>query len=384
MKLKFVGAAAIVAALIGATFTSAVAAPPVGSPSADAKSDYIVVFKDNANVGNEISALKSANVPVLDQYSNVLQGALVSMTAGQKAAFERRPNVQSVSLDTPVQSSATATLRKQDVTSVWGLDRIDQASLPLDSSFSYTADGSNVKAYILDTGIYAAHTEFTGRIGAGFSAIQGGKTADCNGHGTHVSSTVGGTNYGVAKKVTIVPVRVLDCSGSGTSSTVVKGLDWIRSQYKAGAKAVANMSLGGSANSAIDLAVTNLTNAGVTVVVAAGNSNVDACTSSPARVPSAITVAASDSSDNLASFSNYGSCVDIVAPGVNIKGAWLGSTTATNVISGTSMATPHVTGTIAAALSAGKTAADVLANATTGKVQGTLNNTPNKLLFFNY
>lgn len=395
MKLKIIGAGLIVAALLGVSLQSAVAAPPAGSPAADAKSDYIVVYKDNADVGNEVIALKSAKIEIKRQYANVLKGALVSMTTGQADALSKRATVDSVSADGPVQATATATLKKQDLpTTLWGLDRIDQQNLPLSNTFSYTSDGTGVTAFIVDTGINASHTEFAGRIlpGQNFApnannATLSSNTDDCAGHGTHVSSTVGGTTFGVAKNVKIVPVRVLDCNGSGTISGVISGLNWIAGRDHTAGKEVANMSLGGAANTALDTAVKNLIQKGVQVVVAAGNDSRDACNSSPARVPSAVTVAASDNLDRLAWFSNYGSCVDIIAPGVDITGAWIGvSNTATNTISGTSMATPHVTGTIAAALASGKTSADVLANATPGKIvlPGKAAKTPNKLLFFNY
>jgi subtilisin family serine protease len=216
----------------------------------------------------------------------------------------------------------------------------------------------------------------------GFSAIgSAADTLDCNGHGTHVSGTIGGSIYGVAKAVSLVPVRVLDCAGSGSTSGVIAGINWAIANHQLGVKAVANMSLGGGASSALDSAVNNLINDGVIVVVAAGNSRQDACKSSPARVPGAITVAASDVSDIFASFSNRGKCVDIIAPGVGITSDWIGSNTATNTISGTSMASPHVAGAVARALSVGRSANNVLTEALTNKITQVPAGTPNKLLY---
>jgi subtilisin family serine protease len=245
-----------------------------------------------------------------------------------------------------------------------------------------------VKAYIIDTGIRATHTQFAGRVISGFTAISDGLgTNDGNGHGTHVSGTVGGSTYGVAKNVTLVAVRVLDSSGSGTNSGVIAGVDFVTSDHQAGQPAVANMSLGGGLSSALDTAVTNSINDGVTYAIAAGNSNVDACTTSPADVPSAITVGATTISDARASFSNFGTCLDIFAPGNNITSSWNTSDTATNTISGTSMATPHVTGVAALFLETNPTAspatvtAAIINNATLNKVTSAGTGSPNRLLF---
>lgn len=219
--------------------------------------------------------------------------------------------------------------------------------------YTYTSTGLGVDAYVIDTGILGTHTEFTGRINSGYSAIGNSKnTTDCNGHGTHVAGTIGGSTYGVAKKVSLIPVRVLDCRGNGTTSGVVAGINWAIKNHTT-RPAVANMSLGGGASSTLDLAINNLIGDNVTVVVAAGNNyGASACNYSPARVPNAITVAASTRSDQIASFSNIGTCVDIVAPGEGITSAWYTSTTATNTISGTSMASPHVAGAYARSLTA--------------------------------
>jgi subtilisin family serine protease len=243
-----------------------------------------------------------------------------------------------------------------------------------------------VTAYVIDTGIQP-HNEFSGRLGSGYTAINDGRgTTDCNGHGTHVAGTVGGTTYGVAKQVTLVPVRVLGCDGSGTNSGVIAGMDWVAGR---GGPAVANMSLGGGASTATDSAVSRMTSSGVTTVVAAGNENQNACNVSPARASSAITVGSTTNTDARSSFSNWGSCVDIFAPGSNITSAWIGSTSATNTISGTSMASPHVAGVAAQYLQTNPGASPttvtnaLIGNATTGVVSGT-NGSPNRLLFTNY
>jgi subtilisin family serine protease len=268
----------------------------------------------------------------------------------------------------------------------WGLDRIDQRNLPLNNSYTYPNTASNVHAYIIDTGIRRTHTDLGGRATTGVDEVTSGGTADdCNGHGTHVSGTVGGSSYGVAKGVQLVAVRVLDCNGSGTTAQVAAGIDWVTAN--AVKPAVANMSLGGGVDTTLDNAVTNSINSGVTYGIAAGNSNADACTSSPARVPAAITVGATDSSDNRASFSNFGTCLDIFAPGVNITSAWNTNDTATNTISGTSMATPHVVGAAALVASANpnwtpqQIRDSLVNNATSGAVVNPGSGSPNKLLY---
>lgn len=351
--------------------------------------DYIVQFTPGANASDvakaarEKSALTESNrFSVKRTYSNVFPGMLVSASPLQVIALRKNPNVTLIEPDGMALAIVTQT------PAPWGLDRVDQQQLPLNGSYSYGAAGAGVTAYIVDTGVRADHADFTGRVTGGFTSIADGRgTADCNGHGTHVAGTVAGNIYGIAKAASIVPVRVLDCYGSGTWSGVIAGLDWIAGSHAPGNPAVANMSLGGGASTSVDDAVRAVVNDGVTVVVAAGNSTADACTSSPARTESAITVAATDSSDNQASFSNYGSCVDIYAPGVSIPSAWYTSSTSTSTLSGTSMAAPHVTGAAALVLSAnpGASPADVagsLSNsATVDAVRGATQGTPNRLLF---
>jgi len=349
-----------------------------GNPNCtEVDGDYIVTFSKGAVVANEIKNVNGKQVAPKFMYSDALNGFAARLTGDQICNLKKRGNVEDIEADQVMSIDAT-TLSG----ATWGLDRIDQISRPLSTTYNYTSTGSGVNAYVIDTGILETHTEFTSRMNPGFSAIgNAADTTDCNGHGTHVSGTIGGSTYGVAKAVSLVPVRVLDCAGSGSTSGVIAGINWAITNHQPGVKAVANMSLGGGASSALDTAVNNLIKDGVIVVVAAGNSRQDACKSSPARVPAAITVAASDVNDIFASFSNRGKCVDIIAPGFGIASAWIGSNTATKTISGTSMASPHVAGAVARALSVGRSASNVLAEALTNKITQVPAGTPNKLLY---
>jgi subtilisin family serine protease len=319
-----------------------------GNPNCTAvDGEYIVTFSKGAVVSNEVKNVNGKQVSPRFMYDLALNGFAGFLTSDQVCVLQKRGNVLSVELDQEVSIDATQS------GATWGLNRIDQQSLPLDTTYSYISTGAGVDAYVIDTGILGTHTEFTGRMKPGYSAISDRRgTTDCNGHGTHVAGTIGGTTYGVAKAVSLIPVRVLDCRGSGTDSGVIAGINWAINNHQTDVKAVANMSLGGGASLALDTAVGNLMNDGVIVVVAAGNSGANACNYSPARVPNAITVAASTSTDSVASFSNTGSCVDIIAPGAGITSSWIKSNTATKTISGTSMASPHVAGAIARSLSA--------------------------------
>ncbi len=348
------------------------------------RNKYIVVFEEHAvrDVRAASAALANAHGGRVGfVYERAIKGFSVELPEAAARAIAQNPNVAYVEEDSEVHLGATQS------GATWGLDRIDQRSLPLDGLYGYTASGLGVKAYIIDTGIRKTHSEFGGRAIDGYTAISDGNGSnDCNGHGTHVSGTVGGATYGVAKNVTLVAVRVLDCTGSGSNSGVIAGVDWVTSNHVAGAPATANMSLGGGLSSALDTAVRNSIADGVTYAVASGNSNADACTSSPADVAEAITVNASTSTDARASFSNYGSCTDIFAPGLNITSAWYTSDTATNTISGTSMATPHVTGVAALYLETNKTAspstvwAAIRDSATPNKITDTVGS-PNLLLY---
>ncbi|AJB48067.1 S8 family peptidase [Acinetobacter nosocomialis] len=350
------------------------------------KNQYIVILNKDIGPAKDFAQniAKQHGGRILQSYDSALKGFAIYLpdTAGTAfiEAMKKNPQVLSVENDTVVNIDATTQTNAD-----WGLDRIDQKALPLNSTYSYSQTGTGTTAYIVDTGILSTHQEFSGRVLSGYTAISDGNgTTDCNGHGTHVAGTVGGTTYGVAKNVKLVPVRILGCDGSGASSNVIAGLDWI---LKNGSKpAVVNMSLGGAASSSLDSAVENLYNNGYVMVVAAGNSNTDACTSSPARTSNAITVAATDNTDTRASYSNYGSCVDIFAPGSQINSSWIGSNTATKVLNGTSMATPHVAGVVAELLQSTPTATPQtitsnLLNQATSDVVKNPSGSPNRLLY---
>ena len=350
---------------------------------------YIVVLK-GPNGSSSIEAdISRAGGRTERRFTHVLNGLSVRIKNSEVARLRNNPNVLSVEPDQQMFAVDT-----QSPTPSWGLDRIDQRSLPLNSTFTATAQGSGVDTYIVDTGIYASHTEFTGRLAAGFSSIADSNgTNDCNGHGTHVAGTTAGTTYGIAKSATLIPVRVLDCSGSGSNSGVIAGLDWIVAHHISGKAAVVNMSLGGGASTALDTAVQNVINDGIVMVVAAGNSNVDACNTSPARATNALTVGATgqystgETTDSRSSYSNYGPCLDIFAPGSRITSSWIGGSAAISTISGTSMAAPHVAG-VAAVLfgrypssTASQIASMLRTAATPNVVIGPGTGSPNYLLY---
>jgi hypothetical protein len=348
--------------------------------------EYIVVFHETPEFGAQsVSAAADAMAAahggkVLRTYGHALKGYWARMTEAQALALAADPRVAYV------QENGFVSLNATQTGATWGLDRVDQRNLPLSSSYVYNARGTGVHAYIIDTGIRLTHQEFTGRIGNGYDVVtSGGNASDCNGHGTHVAATVGGTTYGVAKNVTLHAVRVLDCQGSGTEAGVIAGVDWVTANRQS--PAVANMSLGGDANQALDDAVTRSINAGITYAIAAGNDTTNACLYSPARTPAAITVGATNSTDSMAWFSNYGTCVDLFAPGENITSAWSTSNTATNTISGTSMAAPHVAGAAALYLERNPTVTPLqvrnalVNNGTPGKITNLGSGSPNVLLY---
>ena len=361
-----------------------VAVAPATATAQEIEGQYIVVLKDQAsNAESEVTKgkVRREGGRVQHEYSRALKGFSAKLDRQALAEVRKDPNVASVEQDRVITLSATQS------PATWGLDRIDQRALPLSNSYTYNYTGAGVTAYIIDTGIRFSHSQFGGRAVTGFDAVDGGSADDCNGHGTHVAGTVGGSTHGVAKGVRLVGVRVLNCSGSGSNSGVIAGIDWVTGNHAAGTPAVANMSLGGGASSAIDQAVRNSIADGVTYAIAAGNSNANACNSSPARTAEAITVGSTTSSDARSSFSNYGTCLDVFAPGSSITSAWHTSDTATNTISGTSMAAPHVAGVAALALHETPTASAqavrdrIVNSATTGVVGSPGSGSPNRLLY---
>jgi len=377
-----------VLAALAALAAALVALPAQAAGNAPGR--YIVVLDESVGQPGSVAAEHTSRFggSVTHVYRHALKGYAATLSAAAVEALSRDRRVAYVEPDGPVEAFATQS------NATWGLDRIDQRSLPLSGTFTYTNTGSGVKAYIIDTGIRFGHTDFGGRATSGYDSIDGGTADDCNGHGTHVAGTVGGSNWGVAKGVSLVAVRVLDCGGSGTTSGVIAGVDWVTANHAAGEPAVANMSLGGGASSSLDTAVNNSIADGISYAVAAGNGNMvgiaqDACKYSPARVAAAITIGATDKTDKKASWSNYGNCVDWFAPGVGITSAWHTSDTSTNTISGTSMATPHVAGVAALYLQSNTgaspaTVRDALYANTTKGIVTSSKTTNNHLLFTNY
>jgi len=346
--------------LVAAVVPAARAAAP--DRSDDEKRPYVVVLKNRSANAKAVAADHSRRfgVTVKMLYDRGLRGYAGLITDEDARRLAREPGVV-IAPDTEVSGFEVAGSPQQTATTsygspaLWGLDRIDQhqRSVPPENLYHYSATGTGVTAYVIDSGVRTAHNEFENRATVGYDAF-GGNGQDCNGHGTHVAGILGGKTFGVAKRVKIVSVKVLDCTGYGTTSAVVAGINWVTGNHAAGQPAVANMSLGGGANAALDQAVAQSINDGITYSIAAGNGNIlgsgqNACNTSPARVPAALTTGATDNTDKKTTWSNYGSCVDVFAPGNNIVSAW-GSTTDPNAwteASGTSMAAPAVGGVAA-------------------------------------
>lgn len=413
--LSVAAAAGIMAACGGSGGESTNAAPLVqenasfqasqtGTPI---ENQYIVVLnKSNENKLLGLDQLAGVVTPLVSQvagalaqtynvvlgpvFEHAIDGFVAQMTPEQAAQMANDPSVEYVEQDQIVSLVAT------QANSTWGLDRIDQASLPLDGNYSYQQDGSGAHVYIIDTGIRTSHNEFAGRMGEsrnfvrsggglfGGGTVDPGNYEDCQGHGTHVAGSAAGTTYGVAKKATVHALRVLDCNGSGSNSDVIAAVEWVMANHEK--PAVANMSLGGGSSSALDNAIRNAVNAGVTFVVAAGNDNANACNGSPNRVAEAITVGSTTNTDSRSSFSNHGSCVDIFAPGSSIRSAYHRNNSDVATLSGTSMASPHVAGVAALYLGANPNASaaevfdQVLALGVSNKLANINSGSPNLLL----
>ena len=368
----------LVVSVCGALGASAPALASEGRAGDAIPGRYIVV----AEQGRDAAAVARWQGEGQAKMLGVVNGFAAALDDEQVRELRASARVDYVEPDRVVTATGTQTMDAGG--DPWGLDRIDARS-GLSRTYTYNATGAGVTAYVIDTGITPKHPDYADRASIGYDAL-GGNGIDCHGHGTHVAGTIGGLAWGVAKGVQLRGVRVLGCNGSGSTSGIIRALDWVRAEAGNGRRnAVANMSLGGGFSSSLNTATANLANSGVFVAVAAGNENTNACNRSPASTAAAFTTAASDRSDRRASFSNYGSCVDAYAPGVSIKSAWLG--TGTRTISGTSMASPHVAGvgalykSVNGNVSSSSVSSWITSNATTNAIGANRSGTPNRLLY---
>ncbi|WP_417214977.1 S8 family serine peptidase [Alcanivorax sp.] len=403
MSSSIIKAAALAAFLGASTLSPAIAATEAAERPAAGdiiENQYIVTLApditDQLGVTDLLTAVRTllagiGGGEVLFTYEHALTGMTVQLTGLQASLLGALPGVLAIEPDRTVSAIAVQN------NATWGLDRVDQDALPLDGNYQYPdSGGRDVTVYVVDTGLRSSHTEFNGRLAQGRNFVSSGgflfgggsvdpaDTEDCNGHGTHVAGTAVGSTWGVAKEASIAPVRVLDCNGSGSNSGVIAGIDWVAGNHRK--PAVANMSLGGGNSTALDTAVRNAVDAGVTMVVAAGNDNRDACNGSPNRVAEALTVGATTRQDQRSSFSNFGACVDLFAPGSDITSAWYQSDTQTASLNGTSMAAPHAAGAAALYLGANPSATPGAVNVAlvddtvTGAISNAGNQSPNRLL----
>ncbi len=368
--------------LLSLSITQALAAPIHGMKNPKRVPDqYIVVLKEHQDVPFVSRDLaKKHKSRVKKKFSKALNGFVINTPQRQLKKLADDPRIDFIEADSVIEISETQSQ------ATWGLDRIDQRDIPLNGSYTYNVEADSVNVYIIDTGIRTTHHEFGGRATEAFTVINDGNGArDCHGHGTHVAGTVGSITYGVAKQAKLHSIRILDCEGFGYASGAIAGIDWVTANHAG--LAVANMSLGGSGSMAMDRAIQTSVAAGVTYIVAAGNSNADACNDSPARIAEAITVGATSSNDARARYSNWGSCVDIFAPGSQIKSTWNANDAAVATISGTSMASPHVAGMAALYLASNPTASParvqeaILAEATPGQLSNIGSSSPNLLAY---
>jgi len=317
---------------------------------------HILTLQDTIRATNaDAEVVHKYNIGTFIGFSaRLTEDLLKAELAHPDVKYVEADQVMSINYQQEHERSPLATITQIGAT--WGINRVSQRNLPLSGAYEYNDKaGEGVDVYVIDTGILITHNDFGGRASSVFNSITTEANTDLNGHGTHCAGTIGGTVYGVAKKVSLYAVKVLNSAGSGTTAGVVAGVDYVSNNLKPARKSIGSMSLGGGASTALDASVENSIVAGVVYAIAAGNNNANACNYSPARVSTAVTVGATTNTDARASYSNFGTCVDIFAPGSSITSDWIGSNTATNTISGTSMATPHVAGVIAIHLSVDST-----------------------------